>query len=226
MQSSPSFYRFAYLQVERTYQSIVLRVPIGPKGIVETKIGRSSRDRKKMTALPLHTNRCAQQAPHEIWYSTVPLRISSLPQMRAIHHSQQLTHIDDPLIMSDVDGAAVIIGAGPPPPRLPVHPQSRACDLAPGLRGVCVPRSGMSCQELRFSRGRYSKSTFQLLEALPGNAAALVQWNLSTGRTHQIRVHAQVGAHSECSDCHMLVHDVSSLCGRTATKLCRQTVQR
>ncbi len=40
-------------------------------------------------------------------------------------------------------------------------------------------------------RGRYAKSSFQLLEALPDANVALVQWNLSTGRTHQIRVHAQ-----------------------------------
>lgn len=50
------------LQVERTYNAIVLKVPAGPRGIVETKIGRSSKDRKRMMALPVHASR-SQRSP-------------------------------------------------------------------------------------------------------------------------------------------------------------------
>lgn len=49
-------------------------------------------------------------------------------------------------------------------------------------------------------RGRWARSTFQLLEALPDAGAALTQWNLSTGRTHQIRVHAQHVGHPLLGD--------------------------
>lgn len=34
-------------------------------------------------------------------------------------------------------------------------------------------------------------SNYSVLEPLAGGAAALVQWKLNTGRTHQIRVHAK-----------------------------------
>eukprot|EP00898_Chlorokybus_atmophyticus_P000502 jgi/Chlat1/1452/Chrsp12S02065 len=40
-------------------------------------------------------------------------------------------------------------------------------------------------------RGKAAASRFQVLEVLAGGGAALVQWRLETGRTHQIRVHAQ-----------------------------------
>ena len=38
-------------------------------------------------------------------------------------------------------------------------------------------------------------STWQLLESLAGGTAALMQWRLRTGRTHQIRVHAKHMGH-------------------------------
>jgi 23S rRNA pseudouridine1911/1915/1917 synthase len=36
-------------------------------------------------------------------------------------------------------------------------------------------------------RGRPAASNYSVLEVLAGGAAALVQWKLETGRTHQIR---------------------------------------
>ena len=36
-------------------------------------------------------------------------------------------------------------------------------------------------------RGRHAVSTYQVLEELADGRAALVQWKLETGRTHQIR---------------------------------------
>jgi 23S rRNA-/tRNA-specific pseudouridylate synthase len=44
-------------QVERTYHAICLRQPIGSRGIVESKIARDPKDRKKMAAMPLHVSR-------------------------------------------------------------------------------------------------------------------------------------------------------------------------
>ena len=40
-------------------------------------------------------------------------------------------------------------------------------------------------------RGRLAASRYRVLEALAGGAAALVEWRLETGRTHQIRVHSR-----------------------------------
>lgn len=36
------------------------------------------------------------------------------------------------------------------------------------------------------ARGRTAASNYRLLEPLAGGAAALVQWRLETGRTHQV----------------------------------------
>ena len=38
------------------------------------------------------------------------------------------------------------------------------------------------------ARGRTAASNYRLLDPLAGGAAALVQWRLETGRTHQVRV--------------------------------------
>ena len=40
--------------MERTYWSIVVKLPAGPKGIVETKIARHPKDRKRMAPMPVH----------------------------------------------------------------------------------------------------------------------------------------------------------------------------
>ncbi len=37
------------------------------------------------------------------------------------------------------------------------------------------------------SRGRTAASNYRVLQPLAGGGAALVQWRLETGRTHQIR---------------------------------------
>ena len=37
------------------------------------------------------------------------------------------------------------------------------------------------------ARGRTAASNYKLLELLASGAAALVQWRLETGRTHQVR---------------------------------------
>ena len=47
-------------------------------------------------------------------------------------------------------------------------------------------------------RGRHAASGYRMLEALPG--AALVEWKLRTGRTHQIRVHARHLGHPILGD--------------------------
>ena len=47
-------------------------------------------------------------------------------------------------------------------------------------------------------RGRHAASGYRTLEALPG--AALVEWRLRTGRTHQIRVHARHIGHPILGD--------------------------
>ncbi len=44
-------------QVERTYHAIVLREPVGARGIVDSRIARDPRDRKRMAALPVHDSR-------------------------------------------------------------------------------------------------------------------------------------------------------------------------
>ncbi len=76
----------------------------------------------------------------------------------------------------------------------------RAPGAACGGRGpgktAQQPRTNLPCTR----RGRWARSTFQLLEALPDAGAALTQWNLSTGRTHQIRVHAQHIGHPLLGD--------------------------
>eukprot|EP00899_Mesostigma_viride_P018817 jgi/Mesvir1/26937/Mv20658-RA.1 len=47
---------------------------------------------------------------------------------------------------------------------------------------------------------RYAASRYSVLETFVGDGAALVQWNLETGRTHQIRVHAQHLGHPLLGD--------------------------
>ena len=49
-------------------------------------------------------------------------------------------------------------------------------------------------------RGRHAVSTWQLLEPLAGGTASLLQWQLRTGRTHQIRVHAKHAGHPLLGD--------------------------
>lgn len=50
---------------------------------------------------------------------------------------------------------------------------------------IAVSNTSMVC------RGRHAVSNYTVMEHLAGNSAALVQWKLNTGRTHQIRVHAK-----------------------------------
>eukprot|EP00879_Flechtneria_rotunda_P010308 GHRR01010777.1.p1 GENE.GHRR01010777.1~~GHRR01010777.1.p1 ORF type:complete len:379 (+),score=113.93 GHRR01010777.1:103-1239(+) len=49
-------------------------------------------------------------------------------------------------------------------------------------------------------RGRTAASNYQVLEVLAAGGAALVQWKLETGRTHQIRVHAKHLGHPLLGD--------------------------
>jgi 23S rRNA-/tRNA-specific pseudouridylate synthase len=50
------------------------------------------------------------------------------------------------------------------------------------------------------ARGRTAASNYRLLRRVGGGAAALVEWKLETGRTHQIRwmQGCRGGAHSPC----------------------------
>lgn len=48
--------------------------------------------------------------------------------------------------------------------------------------------------------GRYAASNYQVVEALADGGAALVEWRLETGRTHQIRVHSQHLGHPIIGD--------------------------
>eukprot|EP00892_Ulva_mutabilis_P012882 jgi/Ulvmu1/9967/UM059_0016.1 len=52
-------------------------------------------------------------------------------------------------------------------------------------------RLKMSVYGFGSSRGREAVSTYKVVRTLANNSAAVVQWKLKTGRTHQIRVHAQ-----------------------------------
>jgi tRNA pseudouridine synthase 2 len=49
-------------------------------------------------------------------------------------------------------------------------------------------------------RGRTAASNYQTLEVVADGGAALVQWRLETGRTHQIRVHARHIGHALLGD--------------------------
>jgi hypothetical protein len=53
-------------------------------------------------------------------------------------------------------------------------------------------------------RGRTAASNYQTLQALAGGGAALVQWKLESGRTHQIRWVDAALHHGRC--CGLAVH--------------------
>eukprot|EP00798_Chlamydomonas_sp_ICE-L_P014680 gene14680-20717_t len=50
------------------------------------------------------------------------------------------------------------------------------------------------------TRGRLAASSYRILEELAAGSAALVEWKLDTGRTHQIRVHAKYMGHPLLGD--------------------------
>ncbi|KAG7666650.1 putative RNA pseudouridine synthase 2, chloroplastic [Nannochloris sp. 'desiccata'] len=52
-------------------------------------------------------------------------------------------------------------------------------------------RKKMAAFEFCSTRGRNAASNYEVLETLAGGRAALVEWKLETGRTHQIRVHSK-----------------------------------
>ena len=52
-------------------------------------------------------------------------------------------------------------------------------------------RKRMCALPMHSTRGKISRSNYEVLEVLANGAACLMQWRLETGRTHQIRVHAQ-----------------------------------
>lgn len=56
-------------------------------------------------------------------------------------------------------------------------------------------RKKMAAFAYASTRGRLSASNYQVMEALGGGRAGLVEWRLETGRTHQIRVHSKYLGH-------------------------------
>jgi len=77
------------------------------------------------------------------------------------------------------------------------------------------------------NRGKHAVSTYQVLEEVADGRAALVQWQLETGRTHQIRVHAKHAGHAIFGD-DTYSGGVSSAVAFIGTKntLRRQMVQK
>ncbi|MEW5297661.1 MAG: hypothetical protein WDW36_000856 [Sanguina aurantia] len=61
-------------------------------------------------------------------------------------------------------------------------------------------RKRMATAPYHSAQGRTAASNYRVLEVLAGGAAALVEWKLDTGRTHQIRVHAKHIGHSLLGD--------------------------
>ena len=52
-------------------------------------------------------------------------------------------------------------------------------------------RKKMAAFEFCSTRGRNAASNYTVIETLAGSRAAMVEWRLETGRTHQIRVHSK-----------------------------------
>jgi 23S rRNA-/tRNA-specific pseudouridylate synthase len=65
------------------------------------------------------------------------------------------------------------------------------CALLPA--GACY-RLRMMAVPYGSGSGRTAASNYQTLQPLAGGGAALVQWKLETGRTHQIRCAAAAAA--------------------------------
>eukprot|EP00887_Chlorella_sp_A99_P003203 scaffold9.g3203.t1 len=85
---------------------------------------------------------------------------------------------------------AVTLGA-------PAPPEGRvATNVGRDLRD----RKRMAAFAYASARGRTAASNYRTLELLAGGAAALVEWRLETGRTHQIRVHAKHLGHPLLGD--------------------------
>ncbi|MCO5565179.1 hypothetical protein L7F22_018852 [Adiantum nelumboides] len=62
------------------------------------------------------------------------------------------------------------------------------------IRMAVVPNTNTN------KKARNAVSGFEVLEVLANGGAALVEWKLETGRTHQIRVHAQYLGHPLLGD--------------------------
>eukprot|EP00271_Cylindrocystis_brebissonii_P018233 TRINITY_DN5083_c0_g1_i1.p1 TRINITY_DN5083_c0_g1~~TRINITY_DN5083_c0_g1_i1.p1 ORF type:complete len:304 (-),score=64.85 TRINITY_DN5083_c0_g1_i1:552-1463(-) len=61
-------------------------------------------------------------------------------------------------------------------------------------------RMAVVMQTGRSGRSRYAASRYRVIETLANGSAALVEWRLETGRTHQIRVHARHSGHPILGD--------------------------
>ena len=62
------------------------------------------------------------------------------------------------------------------------------------------PRNRLKMAVVPEGKGKSAVSTYRVVEALDGGRASLVQFKLHTGRTHQVRVHAQYLGHPILGD--------------------------
>lgn len=70
-------------------------------------------------------------------------------------------------------------------------PSSSSGRIATNVGRDLRDRKKMAAFSYGSTRGRTAASNYRVLEVVSGGRAALVEWKLETGRTHQIRVHAK-----------------------------------
>ncbi|DBB08637.1 TPA: hypothetical protein ACH3X3_008761 [Trebouxia sp. C0006] len=79
-------------------------------------------------------------------------------------------------------------------------PSPAAGEVSTNIGRDSADRKKMAAFPLGSSRGRYALSGYRVVQALGDGSSALVEWQLQTGRTHQIRVHAKKIGHSLFGD--------------------------
>ncbi|DBA85286.1 TPA: hypothetical protein ACH3X2_005979 [Trebouxia sp. C0005] len=79
-------------------------------------------------------------------------------------------------------------------------PSPAAGQVSTNIGRDSADRKKMAAFPLGSSRGRNALSGYRVVQALGDGSSALVEWQLQTGRTHQIRVHAKKLGHSLFGD--------------------------